>query len=421
MTISYSYAIDSQKNETKSHGVTLLFLLIIAFPYTLSSARAAEMDLKAGDVIGPENWQRVRGMVGENLLRRIKQGYTIKIKEPRPRRDPKEYNEATEKYAARVALASGGELMNYVAGQPFPKLSASDPQAGLKLAWNFVRRWLGDDYKEGGGTASGKAVSHIIEKDGAERRSEVVRHEMRPRGRVSLAPKPFFEGYNHIDWMVIRADEYPRDTSGTTTLEIRYVDPDREDDLYIYVPSIRRVRRASSIQRCTTLAPTEFNYDDVNSFNGKVTGFNYRFIGERQMLGNFSVQNSSFMRKPGDYLPLDEPWEVVNAYALEITPKNSSYCYPHKVVYMDQLTHQAFWVQIFDAKGNLWKEQFNNYAPVKLADGQEVLSAASPVIVNLQTGRSTVLVTARAFNQGYQPSLFTLATLQTVMRGGTIR
>ncbi len=40
-------------------------------------------------------------MVGENLLNRIKQGYTIKIKEPRPRRDPKEYNEATEKYAAQ--------------------------------------------------------------------------------------------------------------------------------------------------------------------------------------------------------------------------------------------------------------------------------------------------------------------------------
>ena len=221
--------------------------------------------------------------------------------------------------------------------------------------------------------------------------------------------------------MTLRADEYPRDTSGTTTLEIRYVDANREDDLYVYVPSIRRVRRAPPTQRCATLAPTEFNFDDINSFSGKITNFNYKMLGTTRMLGNFSQEKLPYHRKTGDYLSLDEGWEVVNAYVLEITPKDPNYCYPRKVLYIDQLTHQALWVMIWDAKGNPWKEQFNLYTPVKLADGQEVLSAASPVIVNLQNGRSTVLNTARAFNQGYQPSLFTLATLETVMRGGTIR
>ena len=76
-------------------------------------------------------------------------------------------------------------------------------------------------------------------------------------------------GYEHIDWMQLRADEYPRDTAGTTTLEIRYADPKREDDLYVYVPSIRRVRRAPPIQRCATIPPSEFNFDDINSFNAK--------------------------------------------------------------------------------------------------------------------------------------------------------
>jgi Protein of unknown function (DUF1329) len=139
------------------------------------------------------------------------------------------------------------------------------------------------------------------------------------------------------------------------------------------------------------------------------------------MLGNFSQQQNPFQRKPGDYLPLDEAWEVVNAYVLEITPQDLSYCYPRKVLYIDSSTHQAAWVQIFDAKNKLWKEQFNFFTPVKLADGQEVLSATTPVIVNLQNERGTVLSTARAFNQGYRPSLFTLQTLQTVMRGGALR
>ena len=76
---------------------------------------------------------------------------------------------------------------------------------------------------------------------------------------------------------------------------------------------------------------------------------------------------------------------------------------------------------ILDAKGNSWKELSNSFAPVKLVDGQEVLSSTSPIIVNMQNGRSTLLASTRAFNQGYQPTFFTLATLQTVMRGGTVR
>jgi hypothetical protein len=106
---------------------------------------------------------------------------------------------------------------------------------------------------------------------------------------------------------------------------------------------------------------------------------------------------------------------------LEITPRESNYCYPKKILYVDQQTYQAFWVLILDAMGNTWKEQFNFYTMVKIAEGQEVLSTASPVIINLQNGRSTVLTTAKLFNQGYQPTLFTLATLQQVMRGGSVR
>jgi hypothetical protein len=382
---------------------------------------AADVEVKPGDTIGPHNWQKVEGMVGDNLLNRIKAGYTFQIKQPRPRNFPKEYLVATEKYSRQVKLGSDGQLLNYVAGIPFPKIDPADPHAGLKLAWNFFRRWAGDDFKEGGGTATGKASSFTIERDGAERRSDVIRHEIKTRGRVTLDPRPSIPGYEHMDWMVIRADEYPRDTSGTTTLEMRYVDPGRDDDLYIYVPSIRRVRRAPPTQRCATLAPTEFNFDDVNSFNGKITSFNYRMLGQKRMLGNFSERRVPFERKNGDYLPMQEDWELVDTYILEITPKDHDYCYPKKILYIDQLTHNAVWVMVLDARGLLWKEQFNFYTPTKLVDGQEVVSAAAPVIVNLKNGRSTVFVSIRAYNLNYQPTFFTLATLQQVMRGGAVR
>src|SRR3989304_6587728 len=64
-------------------------------------AHAAEVDLKPGDTIGPQNWQRAQGMVGENFLNRIKQGHTIQIKAPKIYRPLKEYTEATEEESGR--------------------------------------------------------------------------------------------------------------------------------------------------------------------------------------------------------------------------------------------------------------------------------------------------------------------------------
>jgi hypothetical protein len=398
-----------------------VLILWVLFCNFASALRAAEVDLKPGDTIGPGNWEKVKGMVGENLLNRIKQGYTFGIKQGRSIGFPKEYNAATVRYFSDVKLGPNGGLLNYVAGLPFPDVRFNDPQVGLKMAWNFYWRWIGDDYRTGGGTAEGKIIRYAIERDGSERRAEVLHHTMKTRGRVTLDSKPLLTGYEHIDWMQLRADEYPRDTAGTTTLEIRYADPKREDDLYIYVPSIRRVRRAPPIQRCATIAPSEFNFDDINSFGGKITDFNYRFLGRFKMLANFSQEQIPFQRKTGDYLPLKESWEIVETYGLEITPKDPSYCYPRKVLYFDTENFEALWTMIWDAKGNYWKEQFAFRSPVKLSDGQLALSVGSVIIVNVQNGRSTLVDAVRAYNQGYHSSLFTLATLQTVMRGGAIR
>jgi uncharacterized protein YxjI len=385
-----------------------------------SVASAAEADLKVGETIGPQNWQKIQGMVGENLLSRIKAGYTLQIKAAKVYQPLKEYVEATEKYSGKVGLGPNGELLNYVAGQPFPKLDPSDPQIGQKLAWNFFYRWLGDDYKTGGGVKGGKILRFAIEKDGSERRADVVSYFLFPSTRYTLNPKPAIPGYEHIDYIQLRVDSYPRDVSGTTTLEIRYKDPARADDLHIYLPSIRRIRRATTTQRCQTLAPSEFNLDDINSFNGKITDFNYKYLGDKKILANISQEHLPFARKPGDYLPLDEKWEVVDTYVLEITPKDPNYCYPRKLLHLNKATFDTHWTLMWDKKGEYWKEQFGFFTPVKLADGREVWSVGDVVIVNVQNGRSTIVTATRAYNQGYSASMFSLATLQSIMRGGSI-
>jgi uncharacterized protein YxjI len=393
--------------------------LTLLFGYC-ENAAAADVELKPGETIGPQNWQKIQGMVGENLLGRIKAGYTMQIKAPKVYTPLKEYVEATEKFSGKVALGANGELLNYVAGQPFPKIEPNDPQVGQKLAWNFFYRWLGDDYKTGGAVKGGKIIRAAIEKDGSERRADLVSYFLFPSTRYTLNPRPAIPGYEHIDYAQLRVDSYPRDASGTTTLEIRYKDPNRPDDLNIYIPSIRRIRRATTTQRCQTLAPSEFNLDDINSFNGKITDFNYKYLGDKKILANISQEHLPFARKPGDYLPLDEKWQVVDTYVLEITPKDPNYCYPRKLLHLNKVTYDTHWTLIWDKKGEYWKEQFGFFTPVKLADGREVWSVGDVVIHNVQNGRTTIVTATRAYNQGYPASMFSLATLQSVMRGGSI-
>jgi hypothetical protein len=409
----------------QSSMVSRSFILGVLFGATLfassmSGLLAAEADLKPGDTIGPHNWERVKGMVGENLLSRIKQGYTFTIKASTKYQPLREYLEATGRYAARVRLGPEGELFNYVAGLPFPDLNPNDPQAGVKLAWNFYWRWRGDDYKAGGGTKLGRVIRYAIEKDGSERRADFVSYLLFPRTRVTLDPKPVVPGYEHIDSIQLRIDQYPRDSSGTALLEIRYADPKRPDDLYLYIPSLRRIRRSTTSQRCQTLAPGEYNLDDINFFNGKITDFNYKFLGEKKALTNYAQANVPYNRRNGDYLPVDEGWEVQDVYVLEITPKDPNYCTAKRVLWINKITWEPSWGMTWDRKGEYWKEMALFHFPAKQPDDQVVWQEGTGYFVNVQNGRSTVLTTSRLYNQAYPPTLFTLDSMHRIMRGGSV-
>ncbi len=168
------------------------------------------------------------------------------------------------------------------------------------------------------------------------------------------------------------------------------------------------------------MAPSEFNLDDIDFFKGKITDFNYRLLGEKKALTNNSQLELPYQRRKGDYLPTEEQWEVSDVYALEITPKDPSYCYPKKILWIDKATWEAVWGMTWDRKGEYWKEMALFRTPAKLPDGQVVWQLGTGYIVNVQNGRSTVLTTTKLINQNFSPGLFTLDAMQRIMRGGSV-
>lgn len=157
------------------------------------------------------------------------------------------FREATERFAGKASLDKKGNLRGYTAGLPFPPasidLEAKD--AALRWAWNMQQRFRG-----GGHRGSFRLV------DFPGRTGGVMTYEGRffllpTRGRADLAKQDYavpggdelafaaggrfsepFEA-RHLAWRQFRPIEVDDDTYNES------------DDIFVYVPTMRKMRRAS--------------------------------------------------------------------------------------------------------------------------------------------------------------------------------
>lgn len=82
---------------------------------------------------------------------------------------------------------------------------------------------------------------------------------------------------------------------------------------------------------------------------------------------------------------------------------SNRYCYARKLLHVDDTTWEAFLTQMWDRKGEYWKELYAFRTPVKLPDGRRIWSVGTALVVNVQNGRSTVLTTTRVYPRASLP------------------
>ena len=121
-------------------GLTALLALTV-----LSLANSTRAGVNPGDTITKDQADKVADLVSPGNLILVKQGMTMKIVPTDRLEWPPPYKSATEKYSPQVSLAPDGTLKGYSAGLPFPLVEANDPNAALKVMWNFSYRPLYTD------------------------------------------------------------------------------------------------------------------------------------------------------------------------------------------------------------------------------------------------------------------------------------
>ena len=130
---------------------TLVALLAMALPAIAQEDTSSTPTFNEGDVITidqieklkpflpPEFWANRDFFFYEGM--QLEVGPSFADYSPAP-----VYKAATEKFAGQPSVGPESSLQNYVAGQPFPMENIDckgDPEAGAKIAWNFMRRWAG--------------------------------------------------------------------------------------------------------------------------------------------------------------------------------------------------------------------------------------------------------------------------------------
>lgn len=173
----------------------------------------------------------------------------------------------------------------------------------------------------------------------------------------------------------------PKDVRGTAFLNHSHTG--KPDDQWLYLPSVKRVKRIASRNKSGPFMASEFAYEDLSSF--ELAKFKFNWLRDEQLDG-----------------------EAV--FVVEQVPVDEFSGYSKSVVWLDQAEYRARKIEFYDRKNALlktlvmsdYKQYLNKYwRPLKLQ------------MTNHQTGKSTdLLVRDIEFGKGRTDADFDTNALQ---------
>ena len=81
--------------------------------------------------------------------------------------------------------------------------------------------------------------------------------------------------------------ETPADIRGTAYLNFDWENQNRDDDSWLYLPALQRVKRIASSDTSDSFLGSDFTYADINGY--ELDWYNYSFVNESEFLDDFEV------------------------------------------------------------------------------------------------------------------------------------
>ena len=194
--------------------------------------------------------------------------------------------------------------------------------------------------------------------------------------RVKVLERPKAASYSLIIF------DSPRDVKGTALLS--HGKPDGDDDQWLYLPALRRVRRISSANRSGPFAGSEFSFEDLSG--NAASKYSWKLVGEAKCASG-------------------------TCYRVETRPTYQRSGYSKRIVWVDKKHYRPVKVEFFDRKGARLKTlTYSDYR--KHGKHQR---AHQWTMKNHQSNKSTVLRFASyRFKTGLDESDFSKSRLKRV-------
>ena len=323
-----------------------------------------------------------------------------------PGLNQKLFKEATERNKGKAKIDARGQLVNYENGAPFPGTTNA-----VEMAWNFIFGQsaapttycpnYGSVTDRKGTTSYLRSVQTFFSMKGRFRGEHVPRWEPNPNNYLWFNAQPFTRPY---------------DFRGIVPLVLRYDDPEKQDDQWMYLPVLRRVRRMSTTQRWDKMpGGLDMTYDSAGGFQGKVQNYDWKILGP-QVLLCVRIAKDEIQENKGKVggCGVDELYQRVNTVVLQYIPKIVSTA-SRGVIYIDPGTYVVYYCEIFDKRGR--KYLFSNYTWSVDKDGvPQPCSIFCTDIQRIHGGSTCGVCQATnddAEKEGVSPSFFEMNSLQS--------
>ena len=175
----------------------------------------------------------------------------------------------------------------------------------------------------------------------------------------------------------------PASMKGTRFLTIE--NPGKDNDQWIYLPSLGKVRRIAASEGSGSFMGSDFSYDDISSADRDANLDNHRILREEKYQGK-------------------------DCYVIESTPKDSGYQYSKMIEWIDKDNFVTYKVELYDKKGTQVKL-------LEIPELKEVQGRLAPMVTkmtNLALGTSTSLnVSLLKYDDPIPEGVFTTNYLET--------
>jgi hypothetical protein len=418
--------VDSKSNLTrreflKTTGKIALVGMASTGPFYLKGpfaygAEATIEDLTKGkvhigDTITLDKVEHIKDFLPESTYQRMRKGLEIKLgpTTPKDKFRSGRFWEATERNKGLAVLDKNNRLRTkdgkpWIGGLPFP-----EPKSGIEVMYNLLERiWPGDDWYFESQIAlidsKGRLYSHRVNRFGG----------VFLRGRTELEPLGVYPGYEGEFMRMFFCYTLPFDLNGLAALTIRSDDPNKLDEMYAYIPSLRRTRRLSTAQRDDSPSGDDVPLCDYNTFDDPIGVWNFKILARKQMIipGYTNDREPTkegrwnMPRYAGKFLKFI--YELRNVFVIEATPIGPR-AYSKKIIYITDGFLGAPTAEAYDRAGKLWRSSEEGRGPALTKEpGKKnyVVMAKGNDFYDHQADHLTTFVTGGAdtVNWGLKPS-----------------